>query len=1168
MKPKLLWTDPGLPPRREDNVKATVYAIAFRPDGTQMVVAVSNLVLVYATSDGDLVHRLRGHKDVVYTVDYARDGLRFASGGADKTVIIWNHKGDGILKFTHNESIQIVCYNPTTEQLASCTATDMGMWSKEQKSVTKHKVYSKILCAKWNNDGQYIALGMYNGHVQIREKNGQEYKVIEKTAPVWCMAWSPARDDPCDLLAVGCWNQTVSFYQLSGAQYLKERRVHFYPCSLGYFTGGQYMVIGGSDKRASLCTREAVRLKNICELDEWVWSLAVRPRQPAVAVGSYGGAISMWTVEFDAVYALDGDRFAVREHMTDVVVHHMQAEKRVRIKSRDYVRGIAVSKDRLAIMLPDRVNIYELHKREEAGVDMHYRLRKERIYVSGDCGKLGVTSSHVILARKNKLQLHGFTKPKEREWVLDAEVTCLKVDGGPVGKEGLLVGLADGAVLKIYIDNPFPIDMVKTSGAVRCLDTSGDRERLAVINDDGRLQVFDLRTKDVAFSAEGASSVSFNSQFDDMLCFSKKDVDELYVKTGAHPVQQHNIRGAVIGFVGAKLFVVADQNVSVIDLPQSAALAQHVDAKEFDKAHRIACLGVTAADWRRLANAAAKNLDLATARASYMRVHDLRQIELLNSMEVRQQQASSSAALNSPEKGKDGKGRRDRGGAKDKEAEKKATEALEPLFQAELLAYAGLYQEAAKAYTRAGHVKLAIDLFADLRQWEEAKLFAASSDSIDTRDLVRRQAEWAEEVEDWAAAADMYVSAGDAMRAVKLLGEHQQGNWTEQMAAIARSVTGEDVLRQCARCFLAAGEDALAREVYAKLDDVEALLQLYVRKQQWAEAIKLAEDASAKFSNAHRAKFDQTLYLPYAEWLALHDRFDEALEAYRKSGRPDMAQHMMEQLTCNAVVESRFKDAAYYYWLLASETLHVASGESGDDVAVAKIMPAYSAQLHKADLYYAYNFIESFFLPFTPLQPEVLFQCARFLVNGLGAREAPHGISKVKILFALAKQAKHLGAYKLARFAYDKLQHMKVPDEWQEQLDVDMLTIHSKPVRDNPELLPVCYRCGAANALLNPATNAATLSNKVGDERSRDVCTSCGHPFVRSFLNFEILPLCKPRAPGMRATYYKSAIADVHIAISQSCHRFFHEEDFEFQVLRDGACPFSRVKDVGDFGPC
>ena len=50
---------------------------------------------------------------------------------------------------------------------------------------------------------------------------------------------------------------------------------------------------------------------------------------------------------------------------------------------------------------------------------------------------------------------------------------------------------------------------------------------------------------------------------------------------------------------------------------------------------RVACLGVTAADWRRLAAAAAGALDLDTARAAYMKVHDLRQIELLNSMEVR-----------------------------------------------------------------------------------------------------------------------------------------------------------------------------------------------------------------------------------------------------------------------------------------------------------------------------------------------------------------------------------------------------------------------------------------------------------------------------------------------------------------------------------------------------
>ena len=110
-----------------------------------------------------------------------------------------------------------------------------------------------------------------------------------------------------------------------------------------------------------------------------------------------------------------------------------------------------------------------------------------------------------------------------------------------------------------------------------------------------------------------------------------------------------------------------------------------------------------------------------------------------------------------------------------------------------------------------------------------------------------------------------------------------------------------------------------------KLDDVESLLGLYVRKQDWDAALKLAEDPNGTFSEETRAKFDEALYLPYAEWLAVHDKFDEALEAYRKSGREDRAARMMQQLTFNAVVESRFKDASYYYWLLASETLRVAA---------------------------------------------------------------------------------------------------------------------------------------------------------------------------------------------------------------------------------------------------
>lgn len=81
-------------------------------------------------------------QDTVYCVAYSRDGKRFASGGADKTIIIWTSKAEGILKYSHNDSILSLSYNPVTQQLSSVTASDFGLWSPEQKSVAKHKVTS------------------------------------------------------------------------------------------------------------------------------------------------------------------------------------------------------------------------------------------------------------------------------------------------------------------------------------------------------------------------------------------------------------------------------------------------------------------------------------------------------------------------------------------------------------------------------------------------------------------------------------------------------------------------------------------------------------------------------------------------------------------------------------------------------------------------------------------------------------------------------------------------------------------------------------------------------------------------------------------------------------------------------------------------------------------
>ena len=52
-------------------------------------------------------------------------------------------------------------------------------------------------------------------------------------------------------------------------------------------------------------------------------------------------------------------------------------------------------------------------------------------------------------------------------------------------------------------------------------------------------------------------------------------------------------------------------------------------------------------------------------------------------------------------------------------------------------------------------------------------------------------------------------------------------------------------------------------------------------------------------------------------------------------------------------------------------------------------------------------------------------------------------------LYALAKQSKNLGAFKLARHAFEKLQQLKVPVRFQESIDLGSVAIRSKPFSDS-----------------------------------------------------------------------------------------------------------------------
>jgi len=1030
--------------------------------------------LVYDAVDGDLMHSLKGHKDTVYCVAYSRDGKRFASGAADKTIIIWTHKAEGILKYSHNDAIQCLAYNPVTQQLGSATSSDFGLWSPEQKSVAKHKVSAKILSMSWTNDGQYLALGQFNGHISIRDKSGSEKVLIERTAPVWSLCWNPSRDEAYDILSVGCWDGTLSFYQLSGIQVGKDKDMGFDPCSVSYFSNGEYICVGGTDKKVGLVTKEGTRLTTIAERESWVWCAKPRPKQNYVAVGCEDGTISMYQLIFSTVHGLYQDRYAYRDFMTDVIIQHLITEQKVRIKCRDYVKKIAVYKDRLAVQLPDRVIIYELS--HDDAFDMHYRV-STKIQKRLDCNLLVVTSMHVILCQEKKLQLYSFDGHKEREWVLESVIRYIKVVGGPNGREGLLVGLKSGLILKIFIDNQFPIQLIKHPTSIRCLDLSASRAKLAVVDENTNVMVYDLISKELLFEEKNANSVAWNTEMEEMFCFSGNGM--LSIKTGNFPIHQQKLQGFVVGFKGSKIFCLHYVCMQTIDVPQSASLYRYLELADFSTAYKVACLGVTENDWRLLAMQALQGMSLEIARKAFIRVRDMRYIELLNRIEHGRKQGTP-----------------------------------DDIFLAEILAHQERYQEAAKIYAKCGRVELAMEMFSDLRQFEEAKAWAEEyakgkgGDNNSVQELIKKQAEWSEEVNDFEAAADMYLKAKKYERAIQLIGKNQ---WSDKLVTVMREMPKTEAkgLQQCAAFFRKWENHAFAKETYIKLGDYKSLISLHVELHKWNDAFQLLKSYP---------DFKDEVFLPYAKFLALNDKFDEARVAYKNAGKPENSSFMLEQLSHNAVMENRFKDASYYFWLLAKEYLDQMTqrptGGSVDleaDFGMSTISAEDSALLEKfhplyerAQMYYAYSFVHlSIDEPFHSVFPSTLLNIGRFLLCKFAdpkhKSEMPLGISMAYVLNTLAKHGEQMGAYKTARFAYNKLQGLKMPSEWQDQVDLACVITRSKPFSDKEDLLPVCYRCGTVNPLVNS---------------QGDICINCGATFLRSFVTFEHLPLVEFELEG------------------------------------------------------
>ncbi|KAH7826426.1 putative intraflagellar transport protein 122 [Monocercomonoides exilis] len=1108
MKPKII-----IEKQLTDNPD-TIWGMTFSPDGKQLLCVSGQYIYNINVLSPDFeMQVIKAHKDTIFCIAYAHDGSMFATGGADRSVNIWTPQCQGKVTFPHSSTIQALAFNPITKTLASGTELDFGLWNEDAQQVKKEKVSSKITCIAWSNNGQYLATGHFNGRVSIRNKEGKEMYFYERKEPIWTISWNPMRDNG-DKLAVGSWDGQLSFINPDGSPLTHPRKVDGDPCCIEPFQGGEFWILGGSNKEAWLMSKDGVKLAKVGESSEWIFSIAARGKSDVLAMSTGKGKIAIIDCMFETVHGLYQDIYAYRDLMTYVMVQSLtNISQMVRINCNDYVQKLAVYRGRLAIQIPKKILVADIADDFESGMLVHRP--RGSVPFDEECSLLLATAEAVIVCQVKTIIVFDLRGRKKMEWQMESAILYLKVIGGPPGKECLLAGLFNGEVHSIYIDNPFTTRILTHTAAIRCLDFSMSRASLAVIDENFDMFIYNTSTKEVILHERNVTGVAFNTEFEQMLCYSGQS--QLMIKVADLPVYRQRMQGLVVGMKGSKVFCLRRVAMLTYDVPQSDALYKFIDRKDFESAYRIACLGVTPVDWTNLGTAALRSLEILIAKKAFLRNQEMKYMDIIA----------------------------------DLEQDKIKGTVPEAMMVGKVLAFLGEYDEAAKMYVSAGHPEAAVDLFRDLRNFEAALNYQKQTSAPNgkmMKELIQSQARWCEEIGQMLQASMVYAIAGMSMKAVTILGER---GLVDDLAELMRQrKLDHQALAKCGEYFVRFKAHSYARETFLKMGDTAALIELHVRLGEWESAISIAEQTPGLMSR---------VYLPYAAWLAEHGQFNDAQRAFHKAGRPDQAILLLREMQNDAVAKSQFRIAARYLWMISREFVSIADDPSaGEKAEFAQLL---------AELYYAYALIhESTYSPVTTHSSDVLFNAGIFLVTTLGSStftkmnsslvltappvgasatspssasasstssslssslsgmipspssssssstsinsvssfstlsyssissRLPEGISYSIVLYSLHRHAWRMGAWRFLRNICTKLADYRLPQQLVHQVELTSLLVRSKPESDADYLQQFCWRCSSVNAL--------SLDNHKGD-----ACQFCGQQFIRSFSSFLPLPL-------------------------------------------------------------